>query len=183
MDISDDNLLNVLVEYYIVRKNISKNSTRLDAFYKFYGFEDGKCTTDLLIDFAKTYSDDIPFDASNVTPFLKAGLNKKTTVENGLGPAMYMFLKCVNPDSIFITSLTTALNNQMGTINEGDKIKPFMYSYLNSLPDTPQSEVKEQLLTLLQNDKIDDTDWYHLKKLVKIGLNTADVEHLKKLNE
>ena len=176
MSILDTDLLNVVVEYYIVR--MGTKSVTVDSFYRFYGFENQRFTSDLT-EFINTYDADISINA-----FIDIS---NAHVKSGLGPAMYMFLKCISPKSLFINSialkLTDKIRIQMNmTADSKSTIKPFVYSYLYEHP-TIESPVQQSLFKLLKNNNITDSDWKYLIQLAANGLTKEDVKYLDTLNK
>jgi len=179
MSILDTDLLNVLVEYYMVR--MGTKPAIVESFYKFYGF-DGQSFNNDPTEFIDTY-DAVIHKNEYSNAFIN--LNNKN-VTSGLGPAMYMFLKCIYPESSFIKCITSKLTDRIHdrtkmTSDSGRTIKPFVYSYLYEHHDREQPVI-QSLFKLLKNNNITDSDWKYLIQLVEIGLTSEDVKYLENLN-
>ena len=127
----DENLLNVLVEYYITRMDTIPGNSYTNAvinFYKFYGFENGQFKPDKLLNFVNSYTATPKGDR-----FIDVTKTNKDELKNKLGPAMFMYLHYINKESKFITELMKKLDDKRTNLSNDDDRKPYVLSHLKNI--------------------------------------------------
>ena len=184
----DENLLNVLVEYYITRMDTIPTQTNEDSiknFYKFYGFEDEQFKPDKLynnkdkeFNFVNSYTEIPKGDR-----FIDVTENNKNELKNKLGPAMFMYLHYIKENSKFITELMKKLDDKRKKLSNDDDRKPYVLSHLKNIKKiNGDNNVESTILKLLKNEYIQPDDWKFIDDLIDTELNDDDIYRLEDLN-
>lgn len=183
----DENLLNVLVEYYITRMDTIPANSYTNAvikFYKFYGFENGQFNPDKLynddnkeFNFVNSYTEIPKGDR-----FIDVTETNKDELKNKLGPAMFMYLHYINKESKFITELMKKLDDKRTNLSNDDDRKPYVLSHLKNIKKiNGDNNVESTILKLLKNKYIQPDDWKFIDDLIDTKLNVDDINELNAL--
>ena len=187
--ISNENLINVLFEYYITRMGnpvTSNMKQEVSNFYKFYGFEKKKFNGNLMSNFVTSYISESPnTDYIDYPP-------SDPRIINRLGPAMVMFLYTVgDKNNEIISTLIKKLEEERKKERKkeretnGPNMIPYVVSHIIDKSNKYELSriLQSSILQLLGNLNINKVDWTHLDDLIDAGLDENDKKYLDDLDE